>query len=700
MMRFLLSVCTLFFLLGFLNPEQAISQSTVDKLRSETSNKFEQLKTKNPFTSTRIRNLQVSGIRGEQQFLDLSPLVHKELFTSKSENLRLDLPLKQKANIELRLEKIDLLTLDFVLKNSKGKIIAHDDVGLFYWGYVQGYSNSKAVVNIFKGEISGTIDLGEETYTLAKMDKGRNYIIYEEKNIEEPFKVSCQVDQLSKNVKPNKESQPRNNPEPDNCVRMYVEADYDLYVDKGSNLQNTSNYVLGAFSQVAILFDEEEINFKVSELKVWDTSDPYPGLDDDGNKNSGTFLNEFRNELNQTTWNGDLAHLVGRGGGGGVAYLDVLCVPTYAYGYSGVALSYSDVPTYSWTVNVLTHEIGHNLGSPHTHGCNWNGDNSQIDDCGNAYLANDGNPNTNPGDCYDPNDEIIPSKGTIMSYCHLTSGVGIDLNLGFGDQPGDLIRSEVYNATCLGPCEACTTEGQACDDGDPCTTNDAIDAFCNCRGTYVGDNDNDGVCAGEDPDDDDICNPNPCTDCTLTTITINLDMYPDETAWEILDENSTIVASGSGYTAANGSVSVQVCLPDGCYDFTITDTYGDGICCSYGNGSYSVTDPDDNVLASGGEFTLSETTNFCYSNFTGCDDVDEDDICDDVDPCYDPMVMDLQESISSGTYNARQEIIINSGTSIPENATIYFKAPSIKFMDDITIPATSSIEFSELPCEN
>ena len=26
-----------------------------------------------------------------------------------------------------------------------------------------------------------------------------------------------------------------------------------------------------------------------------------------------------------------------------------------------------------------------------------------------------------------------------------------------------------------------------------------------------------------------------------------------------------------------------------CYSFVISDTYGDGICCSYGNGSYSVT---------------------------------------------------------------------------------------------------------------
>ncbi len=48
--------------------------------------------------------------------------------------------------------------------------------------------------------------------------------------------------------------------------------------------------------------------------------------------------------------------------------------------------------------------------------------------------------------------------------------------------------------------------GQACDDNNPCTTNDVITDSCNCEGTYE-DKDNDGVCAGEDSDDLDSCVP-------------------------------------------------------------------------------------------------------------------------------------------------------------------------------------------------
>merc|ERR1712029_333166 len=42
---------------------------------------------------------------------------------------------------------------------------------------------------------------------------------------------------------------------------------------------------------------------------------------------------------------------------------------------------------------------------------------------------------------------------------------------------------------------------------------------------------------------------------------------------------------------------------------TITDGYGDGLCCSYGNGGYSVKVNDEEV-ASGGQFGSEETKSF------------------------------------------------------------------------------------------
>lgn len=107
--------------------------------------------------------------------------------------------------------------------------------------------------------------------------------------------------------------------------------------------------------------------------------------------------------------------------------------------------------------------------------------------------------------------------------------------------------------------------------------------------------------------------------CTGTevTLTIVLDNYPAETSWQILS-GATVVASGGTYGSqpAGSTVIETACLPDGCYDFVINDSYGDGICCAYGSGSYTLTG-GGSTLASGGSFTSSETTNFCVGSGGG-----------------------------------------------------------------------------------
>lgn len=106
--------------------------------------------------------------------------------------------------------------------------------------------------------------------------------------------------------------------------------------------------------------------------------------------------------------------------------------------------------------------------------------------------------------------------------------------------------------------------------------------------------------------------------CSDVSLSITFDNYPEETAWSIKNASGTTVASGGTYgSQADGStLTINVgCLDDGCYDFVITDAYGDGICCSYGNGSYTLTNLDSGItLASGGQFTSSQTTNFCLGN--------------------------------------------------------------------------------------
>ncbi|GIS08618.1 MAG: hypothetical protein CM15mP112_07300 [Flavobacteriales bacterium] len=78
----------------------------------------------------------------------------------------------------------------------------------------------------------------------------------------------------------------------------------------------------------------------------------------------------------------------------------------------------------------------------------------------------------------------------------------------------------------------------------------------------------------------------------LLTIDIQTDNYPEDISWQVVNQNGTIIASinPASLALANTLYTWDVCLSStDCYDFTITDSYGDGLCCSYGNGSYSLT---------------------------------------------------------------------------------------------------------------
>ncbi|MEM9547861.1 MAG: S8 family serine peptidase [Bacteroidota bacterium] len=127
---------------------------------------------------------------------------------------------------------------------------------------------------------------------------------------------------------------------------------------------------------------------------------------------------------------------------------------------------------------------------------------------------------------------------------------------------------------------------------------------------------NDGIQNGQETGVD--CGGPDCPSCppgcngTEVTLSITLDNYPEETSWTIVNDGGTTVASGGTYgSSPDGSTITEViCLVDDCYTFTIFDSYGDGICCSYGNGSYTLSN-GGTVLASGGSFTSSEATDFC-----------------------------------------------------------------------------------------
>ena len=351
--------------------------------------------------------------------------------TEKPEALEMDFPFEGK-NITVELVKNNFFTHDFKVNTDKGYI--NYTPGVYYQGIVKGDNESLVAISFFKDDIVGVTSIKNiGNIVIGKSKNADEFVSYNDQKLKGENPFSCSADELVENQKltaPSFDPKTMTAKKTDNCVRIYYEAGYGPYTQNGSNVTTTTNWVTSMHNNISTLYANDGITVALSEIMVWTSTDPYSGT-------PSNILNQFRNT--RTSFNGDVAQLLRNPATTSIAWVNALC-STYKYSYSGVNFSYSNVPTYSWNIEAMTHEIGHNLGSPHTHACNWNGDNTAIDGCGPASGNNEG--------CDGP----LPTEtgGTIMSYCHLVSSVGINFANGFGPQPGALIRATVNSKECLG----------------------------------------------------------------------------------------------------------------------------------------------------------------------------------------------------------------------------------------------------------
>ena len=87
--------------------------------------------------------------------------------------------------------------------------------------------------------------------------------------------------------------------------------------------------------------------------------------------------------------------------------------------------------------------------------------------------------------------------------------------------------------------------------------------------------------------------PSVCLD-----LQINPDAYPGENSFDLADAAGNVVWSGDVVAGPN---SLSTCVPPGTYTFTMYDSFGDGMCCTYGDGNFTLSGPDGE-LATGGTF--------------------------------------------------------------------------------------------------
>lgn len=91
---------------------------------------------------------------------------------------------------------------------------------------------------------------------------------------------------------------------------------------------------------------------------------------------------------------------------------------------------------------------------------------------------------------------------------------------------------------------------------------------------------------------------------SVITLNFNPDLYPSEVSWKLLvDGQASYVGSGN----SGGDFEVRDTNAQGekaCYQLLVIDTEGDGICCRFGNGSFSVSLHGEEKVVS--DFTESQ----------------------------------------------------------------------------------------------
>lgn len=346
-------------------------------------------------------------------------------------------------NLMVEMYQHEILSDDFLATDENLNPIDYTP-GKYYRGIVKGDYNSLVAISFFEDDVIGVIStLDKGNVVLGKSTDEQDYVTYSDLNLlgENPF--VCGFDEIAENqiALDNISFDPAEAlfaPETTNCVRIYYELTRAVWNARGRDFTNTLNWITGVHNNVATLYSNDNINTSMSQVMIWTYPDPYSG------SHSGR-LSQFQARGNN--FNADLGHLIAIPSTTSVAYLDSLCGPNN-HAYSAININYSEVPAYSWTISTIAHEMGHSMGSPHTHACAWNGNNTAIDGCGPLGGSNEG--------CTGP----IPTEGgTIMSYCHLLN-VGVNLALGFGVQPAQLIRNTVDSKPCLGT--DCTTVPEVC----------------------------------------------------------------------------------------------------------------------------------------------------------------------------------------------------------------------------------------------
>lgn len=258
-----------------------------------------------PFQITE-KLIQENHVLKQSIHATLESKILNEIYTNAPENVELEIPNETGEWIRVLLVKADIVADGFrvVSSSSRNKNLNISD-GIHYRGIIENESASIVALSVFKDEMMGMVSTENNGRIVIhpSVNSKSDYIIYKDSDLKYKPNIGCDIDKIHDH--PSGEVNPYQAESLGDCVKVYLECDHALFLNKGS-VSNTVNYISAVFNNIAALYANEDVTIKISEIFVWDTPDAYSIT------NSVNALYQFRST--RQSFNGDIAHLAALGG--------------------------------------------------------------------------------------------------------------------------------------------------------------------------------------------------------------------------------------------------------------------------------------------------------------------------------------------------------------------------------------------------
>jgi len=199
-----------------------------------------------------------------------------------------------------------------------------------------------------------------------------------------------------------------------------VDTDTEWMAGKSNNTATATTWIENLFLSMNVMYERDvSTRLLIGEVILRIGPDPYT-LDGSDPSAALTEFGEYWS-VNLDSIERDFAAMlsgrIGAGSFSGIAWINQYCENgrRQSGGQTAGSYSYNAVGT-GWSASAASkyigHELGHNMGSPHTH-CLSNGSGGFVDQCSNSGGTG----------CYSGATSCpVAGSGTTMSYCHVLGG--------------------------------------------------------------------------------------------------------------------------------------------------------------------------------------------------------------------------------------------------------------------------------------